>query len=141
MLSFQIQCRFLGLRRLVFTALLLLNSLLFAQPHLCLMAMNQAPFSKDAANSKDTTKRWLNVSTILHLEANDQMLKIYTSLGGLSNNKPTYEITVRSVDEAYLWVSKIQTQARTCQLEMFALPPLPSNTPVPKFLPKEPPFK
>jgi hypothetical protein len=112
-----------------------------AQPQLCLMAMMQSPNLKEAPTAKESVKRWLNFSAILHLEATDNLLKIYTTIGGTAGSKPTYEITVRSMEEAYLWVGKIQNQARTCQLEMFALPPVPSHTPMPKFIPKEPPFK
>ncbi len=112
-----------------------------AQPQLCLMAMAQTPLVREASPTKEAVKRWLNLSSILHIEASDTALKIYTTIGGNAGSKPTYEIAVRSMDEAFLWVSKIQSQAKTCQTEMFPLPPLPSNTPVPKFLPKEAPYK
>ena len=112
-----------------------------AQPQLCLMAMAQTPLAKDASPAKEAVKRWLNLSSILHIEATETALKIYTTIGGNAGSKPTYEIAVRSMDEAYLWVSKIQNQAKSCQTEMFPLPPVPSNTPVPKFLPREAPYK
>jgi hypothetical protein len=102
----------------------------FAQPHLCFMLLP----------SKIEAMRYLNLSAVQYVDVTDSTLSIHLQGAGVSA-KSFIDVPIRSKDEGYLWVSKMQAQAQTCKTEIQFLPPLPSHLPPPKIIPKEPAYK